>query len=245
MNYQNQRKAVLFSAVLMLAVLAASMALPLSVSAASNRMDAAAHPPLHRTAAFSIDNGKVTDGDGIIGNSLYGADARHPHTKASAKSGSKHMSGSVAGAVRGAANGVKRAADDIVDGAEQVVDGIGNAARNATNGIMGRDTTGGNDAPLNGDNDMLPGENDATADDHTPADPEAEEHLPENTPATDPQNSVDPTDPVPPTAPDNDAMRPEGESKRGIIGWVIAILVIIAGALIVLALLPKKQHDRR
>ena len=43
--------------------------------------------------------------------------------------------------------------------------------------------------------------------------------------------------------PDNNNSSTE-ENGRGVIGWVIAILVVLAIALVVLAMLPKKSHER-
>jgi len=255
MKYHNQHNAVLFSALLMLAALAVSLVLPLSASAATGGMDRNVHPPLHRTVAFHADNGKVTDGDGIIGNSLYGADARHPHAHSKmtpAKRGARHMAGAVAGAVDRAAGGVKRVTNGVLNGAEQALDGIGNAARNAAQGITGRNIDGTNDTTAENNDGTVTEDNNGTAtenggamndnnapatDDQTPVDPGTEENLP--------GDPVNPGTPEAATTPNDDAMEPEANEGRGVIGWVIAILVIIAGALVVLALLPKKQHDRR
>ena len=212
MNYNNQRRAVFFSVTLMLAALAISFALPLTASAATNRMENMPRPH-HRTVAFYAENGKVTDSDGIIGNSLYGADARHPHLgKMPARNSGKHVRRGMMGAADQAADGVKRATDGIINGAEQVIDGIGDAARGVTDGLTegmtGRSTTDG--------------ANNGTA-----------------------ANEMDNNTSTDTPAPADNGMLPETQGNRGVIGWVIAILVVIAGALVVLALLPKKQHDRR
>ena len=203
MNEYNQRKTLLFSALLMLAALAMSLALPLTASAATNRIDSMPRPR-HHAVAFHVGNGKVTDSDGIIGNSLYGADARHPHSgKMPARSSGKHTRSGMMGAVDQVADGAKRATDGVIRGAEQVIDGIGDAARDVTEGLTDQS------AP------------DSTINDTT---------------------TVEPNDR---TATEDNAMRAESQDNRGVIGWVVAILVVITGALVVLALLPKKQHDRR
>ena len=206
MNDYNQRKTLLFSALLMLAALTMSLAMPLTASAATNRMDPMPHAH-HRTVAFHANNGKVTDSDGIIGNSLYGADARHPYVgQMPARSNGKHVRRGIMGTADQAADGAKRATEGIINGAEEALDGIGNAARSVTDGLT----------------EGLTGQNAPGGD--TVNDPNGE--------ATN-------------RATEDGAMRAESQGNRGVIGWVVAILVVITGALVVLALLPKKQHDRR
>lgn len=182
MKYPNQRKSALLTGFLILTLLAGALALPVSAS-----VRAAQHHHGYQALAFDVENGRITDHDGRIGNSLRGADAahhrRHPHHRGMP---------ALPRAVRDVKEGVRRVADDVTQGARDAAENAGRAV-----GDLAR---------------------------------EAEDQM-----------TRDGTDETTQDTTGDSAVQNGG---RGVIGWVIAILVILAIALVVLALLPKKSHER-
>lgn len=231
---RNETKGALLCALLMVSVLVFSLILPASAAALSAAQ--AEHPSLHRIA-FETEDGRVSDHDGIIGNSLRGADARvcaakrarmahkNRHTTATTDHSASHNKGGVRGMLNNAANRVKHAADDVVRGTENAIERAGNAARNAADDVQ-----------------------DALTPDGEPATGEQNTPIPHgDAPDADNPNSAMPS----PNAQDGtlsqsdpNAMTESENGSGGVIGWVIAILVVLAIALVVLAVLPKKNRSR-
>ena len=112
-----------------------------------------------------MEDGKVTDGDGIIGNSLHGADAAHH----------RHAGSTV--------RGMKNAADRMVNDAKGAAKRAGESVKRAADDAMNEQSTGNTNA--------------------------------------------------------------NAGRSGSIIGWIVAVLIILAIALIVLAMLPKKNRNRR
>ena len=226
MRYINHNKRAPLPLILMLCLLLLLTALPTSARMSGSAMG----KPMARGVRWS--GGTVTDTDGIIGNGTRGADAPCEVVK--------RMTGR-------ATNGIRRATDRVVRGVEDVTQGIGNAvgdmARDIGNGT--RDLTdgdGSSDMTQDGIREQGESEN-GTVTDHT-------------TDGTENGNATDsPADPNNGTNADsgiaNDDVAGDGalengteESSGGVIGWVIAVLVVLGIVLVVLALLPKKNRDR-
>ncbi len=133
MKYHNERRAALLTAILALTVLLYSLILPASASALTAAREDHNHPRLHKPLAFEMEDGKVTDSDGIIGNSLHGADAAHRHASTPMQ-GMKDAAGRMAQGAKNtvgeAARGAKNAADTVVDGVENAADRMIGGAEN-------------------------------------------------------------------------------------------------------------------
>ncbi len=205
MKYHNERKGALLSIFLTLLLLVCSLALPVSATmrAASEEQ---MHPRLRQTLSIHVENGKVTDSDGIIGNSLRGADAAHPRR---AHHSMRSFAGDTKNAIGNAANDVKNAVGDVARGVE-------NAAGNAMRGAEGTTDRTRSENGNQGDNGIA-GDDVADAPARNPND----HSLSQQNEGSD-----------------------SAEDGRSVIGWVVAILIILAIALIVLALLPKKNRER-
>lgn len=162
MKYHNERRAALLTAILALTILLYSLILPASASAFSAVRTAPHHPHFHKAIAFEAENGKVTDSDGIIGNSLHGADAdprlhRHHHAAHSMhdmKNGVERMARDAADMADKAAKGAKDAADSVMDSAKNAADrakdGVKDAADHATDGTLPGQTNAGNSESKDG-----------------------------------------------------------------------------------------------
>jgi hypothetical protein len=208
MNYYHQRRAALLTAIISLCILLTSIVLPLSASALAAADARQHHPHLHKPLAFEAEDGKVTDNDGIIGNSLHGADAgaRAHDAGNKLRDGIQRAADGAADAAGDVANGVKGAADDIMDGIRGAADRAGDAMRGAEDGVRSQgESDGGN-----------------VTDQSNRGTTQHDDRLNQN----------------------DGAMTQDGDNGSNVIGWVIAVLIILAIALVVLALLPKKQRDR-
>ena len=118
MKYNNERKGAFLTVIVTLSLLLCSLAFPASAAVRARQADSM-HPRLRQTLSIDAENGRVSDGDGIIGNSLRGADAAHPrreHRKMNSLP-------------KRAANAVRGAADAIGDAAEGAADAVGDMAR--------------------------------------------------------------------------------------------------------------------
>lgn len=232
MKYINHNKRAPLPLILMLCLLLLLTALPTSARMSGSAMT----KPMARGVRWS--GGTVTDTDGIIGNGTRGADAPCEVVK--------RMTGR-------ATSGIRRATDRVVRGVEDVTQGIGNAvgdmARDIGNGardLTDGDGTGSSDMVQDGIRDKGESEN-GTVTDHATDDTIG---------GTENGNATDsPADPDNDTNADsgiaNDDIAGDGavengteESSSGVIGWVIAVLVVLGIVLVVLALLPKKNRDR-
>ena len=231
---RNETRGALLCALLMASVLVFSLILPTSAAALSAAQ--AEHPSLHRIA-FEVEDGRVSDHDGIIGNSLRGADARvcaakrarmAHNNRHTTDNTDRHMSrtkGGVRGMLDSAANRVKHAADDVVRGTENAIERAGNVARNAADDAQNALTPDG--APSTGEqNTPVPHADAPNADTPNNATPNAGAQ----------DGTLSQTNP--------DVMNEGENSAGGVLGWIIAILVVLAIALVVLAVLPKKNRSR-
>lgn len=194
----NERKHALVTSLVMTAVLLFAFLLP--ISAGTMRAASVDHPPLHRTVTIDVEDGKITDHDGIIGNSLHGADAKvraslrrhmrhhHRHMKQSTDSDGTISHRMIDNLHDMRENSIKRAenvagdADGVLHDVERGVDQVEKSARDAVDRQDGTDS--------------------------------------ENS-----ENS-------------------ENSNSTAVLGWVIAMLVVLAIALVVLAILPKKNRER-
>lgn len=204
MKYQNERKAALLTAVLAMTVLFYTLILPASASALAAVREEHGHgrPPLRRSMVIATENGRITDEDGIIGNSLHGADAPvHPHrtdapVRRINRSAERRIDGAK-NAVGDVANGVKRAADHSKDDAERAADHAIHGARHAAGERTG---------------------------DTQSATRRAAEEGADSTDSTTDEDRAD---------------------SGSVIGWMVTVLIVLAIALIVLAMLPKKSKKRK
>lgn len=203
MKYNNERKGAFVTVIVTLSLLLCSLAFPASAAMRARQADSM-HPRLRQTLSIDAENGRVSDGDGIIGNSLRGADAAHP----------RRAHRKINTLPKRAENAVRGAADAVGDAAKGAADAVGDMARSVTDSVG--DMTRGEAGSA--------GDNIARDDVGDPAAPDAQGHAL--------------------TRPDADTNEMQENTGRGVLGWVLAVLVILAIALVVLALLPKKQRDR-
>ncbi len=188
----NERKHALFTSLVMTAVLLFAFLLP--ISAGTMRAASVDHPPLHRAVTIEIEDGKITDHDGIIGNSLHGADAK---VRASLR---RHM--------RHHHRHMKQDADSDGTISHRMIDNLHNT----------RDRSIKKAENVVGDADGVLHDVEHGAD-------QAEKSARD---AVDRQDGAD----------------SENSNSTAVLGWVIAMLVVLAIALVVLAILPKKNRER-
>ena len=208
--------------------------------------------------SLRMENGKVTDRDGIIGNGSYGADRdlhhhgghhgeRRSHTTASIPEASVAASatwlpGAPQGGVSGAASRGRTLPDEggTADGGTTQPDtGMPGENMQDHNGTSGQGTTA--DRP----------DSDADNEDGVIGDDNAENGLieqespAENGIASDDVAEGDPTTgDVPGADAAENATEDGNATARSILPWVIGIIAALAAVLVVLALIPRQRRSR-